>query len=282
MSFFQKLFGPPNIENLQVEKDVGRLIKALKYTNDRNIQIKAALALGQIGDSRAIKPLLQVADDWTGSDNSAHKQLVRSAVEALGQIGDIQAIKPLAEVAGKWIDFNNFDVAFPLIRLIDEVLSNLGHKDITKLEALLKKNTSGSVRAVAARALGRMENSHTHALLMVSFEKDENLFVRLASYSALEPFNQNNGIFEQGVKELIELVAIQLRSLHSRTRLEISYEDGEYLGTAAGALLLGPPIEREYEVPDPDIRSIRRLIAWTPTMLRDQVRLLSGEADQYF
>ena len=61
---FDNLLGPPNVNALKVKKDVERLIRALQYKRDsfslKNTQIRkdVARALGQIGDSRAIEPLI--------------------------------------------------------------------------------------------------------------------------------------------------------------------------------------------------------------------------------
>ena len=51
-----------DIEKLKEKKDVKELIKALKY-EDSYIRMFAAIALGKIGDERAVAPLTQSLKD---------------------------------------------------------------------------------------------------------------------------------------------------------------------------------------------------------------------------
>jgi hypothetical protein len=53
----------------------------------------AAQALGQLGDARAVEPLLQALGDTDWNVRSA-------AAQALGQLGDARAVEPLAQVLG--------------------------------------------------------------------------------------------------------------------------------------------------------------------------------------
>ena len=85
------IFGPPNIDKLNANRDVPGLIKALGYQKDPygDMHRAAAKALGQIGDPRAVEPLIVVLKD----------ELVRiTAIEALGAIGDPRAVEPLVAV----------------------------------------------------------------------------------------------------------------------------------------------------------------------------------------
>ncbi|GAI34793.1 unnamed protein product, partial [marine sediment metagenome] len=47
-----------NIEKMQAKKDVQGLIKALNHRKE-NVRREAVIALGNIGDARAVKPLIQ-------------------------------------------------------------------------------------------------------------------------------------------------------------------------------------------------------------------------------
>ncbi|MDD5436422.1 MAG: HEAT repeat domain-containing protein, partial [Candidatus Omnitrophica bacterium] len=71
---------------------VPALIEALKDKND-DLRHVAAEALGNIGDRRAVSPLIEMLNcrGW----------LSRAAVEALGAIGDKQAIQPLVDLLGR-------------------------------------------------------------------------------------------------------------------------------------------------------------------------------------
>ena len=70
-------FGKLDIEKLKEKKDVKGLIKALKY-EDCYIRMFAAIALGEIGDERAVAPLTQsLKDEEEGVQNEVLKALVR-------------------------------------------------------------------------------------------------------------------------------------------------------------------------------------------------------------
>src|ERR1035437_5475993 len=82
------LFGPPNVDKLKAKGDVPGLIKALRYEKDSGVRHDAALALGKIGDARAVEPFIAALGDQNG--------LVRwSAAESLGAFGDARAVEPL-------------------------------------------------------------------------------------------------------------------------------------------------------------------------------------------
>lgn len=71
-------------------KAVEPLIKVLKYDKDANVRGASAWILGDIGDKRALDPLITALDDTSAK--------VRwSAAKALGQIGDAKAIPKLTD-----------------------------------------------------------------------------------------------------------------------------------------------------------------------------------------
>ena len=82
----------PNVQELKSQGDVDGLIEALKFQEDPNIRLAAASALGRIGDSRAVNPLIVALDD---------QHRVREIVAlALGEIGDSRAVDPLITSLG--------------------------------------------------------------------------------------------------------------------------------------------------------------------------------------
>jgi hypothetical protein len=85
------LFGPPNAEKLAAKRDVKGLIQALGYQKDWCVRRDAARALGQIGDSRAVEPLIAALNDADSNPRTA-------AAQALGTIGDVHAVEPLRAV----------------------------------------------------------------------------------------------------------------------------------------------------------------------------------------
>jgi HEAT repeat protein len=82
------MFGPPNANKLKAKGDVPGLIKALGFKKDPLVRRDAAEALGQMGDARAVEPLLEVLTD-------PDRDVRIGAANALGQIGDLSAVEPL-------------------------------------------------------------------------------------------------------------------------------------------------------------------------------------------
>ena len=81
------LFGPPNIEKLEARRNVEKLIEALRYKKDSNVCRAAARALGNIGDARAVEPLIALLRD-------RDRDVCKAAAEALEKIGE-PAVEPL-------------------------------------------------------------------------------------------------------------------------------------------------------------------------------------------
>lgn len=80
------LFGPPNVEKMLAKKDIEGLIKALRH-KEANVRAKAAKALGNVGDMRAVEPLITALND---NDSRVEK----ATTEALLKIGS-PAVEPL-------------------------------------------------------------------------------------------------------------------------------------------------------------------------------------------
>ena len=70
------MFDPSGIEKLKQERDVPGLIKELCH-EDWRVRSAAALALGRIGDARAVEPLIAALNDqdrhvrWEAADGLA-------------------------------------------------------------------------------------------------------------------------------------------------------------------------------------------------------------------
>lgn len=113
----------PNVEKLASKRKVKGLIKALDAHGDSEIRRKAARALGEIGDKRAVEPLIQsLKSDFysrkdianalkkLGGDKKATEKLAidlyrdkepTSASEALIELGNEQAINAIVDVFKK-------------------------------------------------------------------------------------------------------------------------------------------------------------------------------------
>lgn len=127
----------PNIQALKAEKDIEGLIKALGFENNHNIRQSAAWVLGEIGNNKAVEPLIKALDD---------KKMVREvAAKSLGEIGDSRAVKPLL----KLMKDRNWEVRGTTAR----ALGKIGDDDAIDglIEAL--DDANGTVRWYANQAL---------------------------------------------------------------------------------------------------------------------------------
>jgi len=90
MGIFDKLFGPSEVEKLKEKRDVQGLIGKINlgYRGCSDV----CKALGQIGDERAVAPLIEVLEKSKDDDSR------KTATTALGQIGDERAVMPLIKL----------------------------------------------------------------------------------------------------------------------------------------------------------------------------------------
>jgi HEAT repeat protein len=81
MSFLRGLFGGsrPDVAALHAAGDVEGLIAALGYKKDAGVRREAAVALGELGDQRARKPLSIALED----DDNAVRTAAATAVGKL-------------------------------------------------------------------------------------------------------------------------------------------------------------------------------------------------------
>ena len=87
----------PNVktcEEMEKNKDIEGLIKNLKHKN-LNIRRRAAGALGRLGDSRAVEPLIGILTDTGIVLEKDSLYLQGDVAKALGEIGDERAVKAL-------------------------------------------------------------------------------------------------------------------------------------------------------------------------------------------
>lgn len=93
MGLFDKK--PPNVFELEKEKNTRKLRDALKWDKDsENIRAYAARALGRLRDPKAVEPLIATleAKDRMGYPDKDARLM---AAVALGRIGDARAVEPL-------------------------------------------------------------------------------------------------------------------------------------------------------------------------------------------
>jgi len=158
------LFRPPNPESLKTKGDVKGLIKALHYKKDWEVRIRAAEALGMIGDPRAIKPLTDALKD--------KKPDVREcAAKALDKLGWSPNISEAG--AAYWITKRNWDkcveIGRPAVKLLINTL----------------KDENSDVRECAAEALGMIGDKRATIHLIIVAIHDANYGVRSGAAEAL-------------------------------------------------------------------------------------------------
>ena len=84
------VFIEPKVREMQEQKNVPGLIQVLLTAKDLSMRKSAAVVLGEMGDPRAIEPLIALLND-------SHLDVCKAAVEALGQM-DKPANEPLISV----------------------------------------------------------------------------------------------------------------------------------------------------------------------------------------
>jgi HEAT repeat protein len=146
------------IERLKVKRDVGALIRILKFGGlcfklDRDLRRSAAAeALGELKAVEAVELLIQAL--------ASERRFVRcSAARALGEIGDARALTPLRAMAEdrRYRDERD-DVGLALARLGDS-------RGFELLVSLLRE-AGDPVRIGAARALGELGDPRASEHLM--------------------------------------------------------------------------------------------------------------------
>jgi HEAT repeat protein len=154
----------------------------------------AASALGNLGDRRAVEPLIEALDD-------EYWNVKQSAALALGNLGDIRAIRPLIRALGEdEFAFARLAAASALSKLGEkkwetivkgdrEDYKRLGNSgDHRAFEPLVKalKDKDWYVRKNAASALGNLGDKHAIEPLMKAYDEDIDKNVKMAIFNALK------------------------------------------------------------------------------------------------
>ncbi|MHA1645653.1 MAG: HEAT repeat domain-containing protein, partial [Candidatus Freyarchaeota archaeon] len=81
------VFTEDDVERMKRRGDVEALISALEYKWKMTVRFYAARALGELGDLRAVEPLIQTLKE-------DDEPLGRGAAWAVGELGDLRAVDP--------------------------------------------------------------------------------------------------------------------------------------------------------------------------------------------
>jgi len=179
------------VNALGSSKNSSCVMSILYVLNNKNenykIRLACAEALGRIGSSYAVTPLIDVVVD--NEEKSIY--LRESAAKALGMLGDMRAIEPLSNM----LENKNglFDKFTFLKERIIEALGKLGQygdaKSIRALKSALE-DESTCIRIGAIEALSEIENDEVIPIIeSMLFDEDEEV-CRSAVFALYEMFGQ--------------------------------------------------------------------------------------------
>lgn len=143
------LFGMPNIEKLKAKGNVQGLLKALNYKKNSKLCIAAVKALGEIGESTAVEPLIEIS---LGNDTN---EMRIQAIDSLAKLGDTRAIEPLLYLRGTTANEVSRSRSTSIYFSASEALKKFGNSAVDELIAALS-NSNRSIRNSAAELLSKL------------------------------------------------------------------------------------------------------------------------------
>ncbi len=200
-----------NVSHLRDEKNVPGLIRALRHP-EVAVQYEAVEALGDLQDTAAIKPLVEVlsrdeysairwkaaealskigspaVDDLVSVLSNPDEDVRWKAAIALGEIGDARAVDPLIRLLGDEDRFVKSRAAY--------ALGKIGKPGVAALSRVLAEGEPGA-RWGAAIALGQIRDPDSASALVRALG-DRNDSVRVEAASALSAMG------DTGVSVLVE------------------------------------------------------------------------------
>jgi len=200
------LFGP-NINNLSAKRNVEGLTKALSHKNLK-IRKKAIIALGKIGDTIAVEPLIQVLKDgesdirfWAAwalgniQDKRALICLIQAfkdkdkkvrwkAADALGEMGDKRAVIPLIRVLKD--EYEDTIVKWAVV----EALGKIGGK--RSVPSLMKALRDSDLRKKTANALLKIGEPALKPLIQAL--EDRSWEIRIKAVEILEEMGDKRAV----------------------------------------------------------------------------------------
>jgi len=219
---FNLLFRP-NVAALEARRDVAGLTRALRYRWDTIVRMRAAKALGRIGDSSAVESLARALKD-------SEKYVSMNATEALGKIGNRQAVEPLIEAFLKPIQY------WEVQREAADALGKIG--DPRAVEPLVKSlrdryiiYSDSGVRRTVALALGKLGEPAIEPLVSILNDK------------SILDFDRRNAVEALGVIGDPRVIEPLIRALADRNFVESAAWALEHIGEPA----VGPLIEAAKE-----------------------------------
>jgi HEAT repeat protein len=179
MTFLEKFFGPPSIEQLETERDTEKLITMM--TEKLEVACAAIAALGRLAAPQAVKPLLAVLE---GDD------VRKTAISALGKIGDARAVESLAAL----LTNERIEIQTAAARALGQI------GDPQAISPLLDAVQAGDISKEAAMAIVQIDANAVERLAPMLHAQDRR--VRWAAAAALSEVGAPAvGILIDGLKE---------------------------------------------------------------------------------
>lgn len=162
----------PLIESLTTEKEF--FYEDTGYTANVNaeVQEKAALALGEIGDLRAVSPLLDIVNDYSTYD------VMQASFVALLKIGDEKGVKRVEEALS--------DPDHRIRRRALRAMIRSGYPDLVEKLIYVLIDEDGEIKLIAMDALANMGHSGEATVPLVLLLKDDNEEVCLKAIGTVE------------------------------------------------------------------------------------------------
>lgn len=228
------IFGSPNIEKLKRKKKTDKLIKALSNKN-HIIQIEAAKALGELGDKKAVYPLLKLKNSYRSPNRRVDLSIRAAVLCAISEIGDSSAYGCLirsmknetaylpilaarclekmgaCEALPDIIDLKFGTVSLEKKKKIGEVIYKLGYKCPAKLNEMLGhkdniiRNYSAKLLTKNGHILKEEKNLVQYYIAMKQAEKCVSLGSISVPYLIMELKNQDRLSRSTAARALAEI-----------------------------------------------------------------------------
>ena len=198
------LVGCNDIGSMRRRRDVAGLMTLLSHS-DAEIRIKAVDALGYVGDSRAVEPLIKALGD---SDHYVREHAARNlGCDYHSSLGcdSSKTIPPLIAILED-------DDAFVRVEAARSLGENPQPSSREPLEGLARNDERWEVRHAAVEALGRVSREESIPVLESLLDDEEEL-VRVATRRALRRLAavrraNADGREQEGEAEDVEAVAL--------------------------------------------------------------------------
>jgi HEAT repeat protein len=177
-------------EALQKLRAVDLLINALRDEN-RDVQYDAAIALGIIGDPKAVEPLITVVQD------NEEDSVCAQAINALERINDIRAVDVLIRALD--VNIHQADqhrkVSYWVANDAARTLGELGDQKANEplLAMLLDKNTDYRLLYNIEVSLGKLKEKRAFEPLIAMLEHPESIVV-IGAIDALASFRDERAV----------------------------------------------------------------------------------------